>query len=186
MKEKGLYLIRNNYNNNIKIGITDDIEKRIKQLESYFYHVGIKCDLELLYYVHNIDNIGMEKRLHSKYKNYRVCGEWFAINNIINSVITYIDNVIKEERNMIKHNENYKTNEEIISYLESIEGNKLYCKMIDELIDYIYPLNKKGTIWRSYKKINEYLIQRGIKYEIKSSRHMINKVKHTCWIIYKI
>lgn len=89
--ENGLYIIKNNENNLIKIGITQNISQRIRGLKTTFNHCGIPCDLELLYYVQDVDNVKLEKHLHKYFKDNNSMNEWFEINP--NIVIEYIDSI---------------------------------------------------------------------------------------------
>ena len=57
----------------IKIGYSEDINRRIKQLQT-----GNEEILELLNIIENVD-LNFEKHIHSVCKAYHIGGEWFHI-----------------------------------------------------------------------------------------------------------
>ena len=82
----GLYLIRNLDTNALKIGITNNLQSRFKDLIATFKHVGIsprlkvECFLECEIKVYS----RLERMLHKKFKKYNIQNEWFDIRNIDN------------------------------------------------------------------------------------------------------
>lgn len=68
----------------VKIGITQDIQKRIAQIQT-----GNPKKLTL---VHLIDD-DLERYYHDKFKKYRVSGEWFLYNNQIKKHIQKLKNI---------------------------------------------------------------------------------------------
>lgn len=78
-----VYLLYNNDTGLTKIGCTDNLLKRIKQIVSTFKnYTGIIPDLSLLgvILIHKDDMYKIEKILHDDYKQYRTYGEWYDIN----------------------------------------------------------------------------------------------------------
>ena len=86
----GLYLIRNLDTNALKIGITNNLQSRFKDLIATFKHVGInprlkvECFLECEIKVYT----NLEKILHKNFKEYNIQNEWFDIDDI-NCVLEY-------------------------------------------------------------------------------------------------
>lgn len=82
-----IYIIKNLNTNYYKIGITDYIDRRFRQLE-----LQSGCKLEMIdWYLldlcNNLTAKEIEKILHKKYKKYNVIGEWFDIDHIIDNVL---------------------------------------------------------------------------------------------------
>jgi Rha family phage regulatory protein len=71
-----LYIIKNPLNETIKIGVAQDVYKRLKQLQT-----GAGIELELIYQSLICSNaFSIEKNVHSHFEEYRTFGEWFKIN----------------------------------------------------------------------------------------------------------
>lgn len=71
----------------IKIGYTTNFDKRIKSYETHTTNLKILCVSE------REDAFEIEKKLHNKYKENRIKGEWFnlAINELYD-ILNYINN----------------------------------------------------------------------------------------------
>ena len=70
-----LYIIKNPLNETIKIGVAQDVEKRLRQLQT-----GAGIELELVYQSLICSNaFSIEKDIHTKFEEYRTFGEWFRI-----------------------------------------------------------------------------------------------------------
>ena len=93
-----VYIIKNPENDRIKIGVAQNVDKRIKQLET-----GAGTELELVYKSIVMSNAyEVEKILHKYFEEYRVHGEWFEVNYY--KVIDVLENqriVLKSEFNKI-------------------------------------------------------------------------------------
>ena len=70
---------------NYKIGITSNIKKRIKQLQT-----GNSNRLQLVCYIKNDNVYNLEKELHNHFKDKLVFGEWYNLNL---DDIEYINNL---------------------------------------------------------------------------------------------
>ena len=68
-----VYAIRNKHTGRIKLGISENPERRLKELQ-----IGNDCELELLAYREAANRFKDEKAIHDKYQHLRVRGEWFA------------------------------------------------------------------------------------------------------------
>ena len=68
-----VYAIRNNHTGRIKLGISENPERRLKELQ-----IGNDCELELLAYREAANRFKDEKAIHDKHQHLRVRGEWFA------------------------------------------------------------------------------------------------------------
>ena len=70
-----VYIIFNARTNLTKIGVSNDVDKRLTSLQS-----STGCYLKLIYATQNINNAyEVEKIMHILYKNNRQLGEWFLI-----------------------------------------------------------------------------------------------------------
>ena len=67
-----VYAIRNNHTGRIKLGISENPERRLKELQ-----IGNDCELELLAYREAANRFKDEKAIHDKHQHLRVRGEWF-------------------------------------------------------------------------------------------------------------
>ena len=65
-----VYFIQDKMSNMIKIGKANDVEKRLKQLQT-----SCPYELELLSYIPGDESL--EKDIHKKFSEYRHRGEWF-------------------------------------------------------------------------------------------------------------
>lgn len=71
IKDGYVYLVK--LNNHYKIGIADNPESRLKEFTLLPY------ELETIIVEKVLDNYGLEKELHEKYKHKRIRGEWFEL-----------------------------------------------------------------------------------------------------------
>lgn len=94
-----VYLIKDNYNNVYKIGVTKNLNKRIKSLQT-----GNVCELKLIYSFKTDYPYRLETMLHNSLKQYREYNEWFNLpievvndfekicNNTHNIILALLDN----------------------------------------------------------------------------------------------
>lgn len=69
-----VYAIRNKHTGRIKLGISENPERRLKELQ-----IGNDCELELLAYREAANRFKDEKAIHNKHQHLRVRGEWFDV-----------------------------------------------------------------------------------------------------------
>ena len=78
-----VYFIRNEYNGLLKIGKTNNLSRRMKEIEQCYTFLGMntqKIKLEAISYCpFNMNNSQVESYYHDLYKENRVIGEWFNI-----------------------------------------------------------------------------------------------------------
>lgn len=80
-----IYIIKNPLNDTIKIGVAQNVEKRLKQLET-----GAGIELELIYKSLVCSNaFSIEQTVHKNFEEYRTFGEWFRVSS--NIVIDFLD-----------------------------------------------------------------------------------------------
>lgn len=80
-----VYVIKNPLNETVKIGVAQDVDKRMKQLQT-----GAGIELELVYKSLICSNaFSIEKDVHNEFDEYRTFGEWFKINP--NTVINFLE-----------------------------------------------------------------------------------------------
>ena len=75
MSKKGYIYFLDDHNGHIKIGITDNIERRMKQLQT-----GNALELSLVHYIRvnsMHDAFELEALLHHALNNYKVKNEWY-------------------------------------------------------------------------------------------------------------
>jgi predicted small secreted protein len=71
---KHIYLIKESENNYYKVGVSGNINQRIKQLQT-----GSAGTIELIEKYPSKYSHKIEKALHRKYQQYNVKGEWFNL-----------------------------------------------------------------------------------------------------------
>ena len=91
MKKRGfLYLIRDEFTGYIKIGISLNPNKRIKQLQT-----GNSNELTLIYSIQTEYYIKLESTLHRHYKHLNIHNEWFDLTiNELNDIESVIQRYI--------------------------------------------------------------------------------------------
>lgn len=78
-----VYFIRNQYTGLLKIGKTNNLPRRIKEIKNTFTFLGMDTQelvLEAISYCpYGMNNTDVEKYYHHKFKENRINGEWFDI-----------------------------------------------------------------------------------------------------------
>lgn len=70
-----VYIIKNMDTGNIKVGVSNDVQKRLNT-----FRTGNDCQLELVYKsVVCSNSFSIESSVHEYFKDYRVRGEWFKV-----------------------------------------------------------------------------------------------------------
>lgn len=72
-----VYIIQSMLTRKVKIGRSFSPQKRINEIKSY---VG---DVVVISIIPINDNVNMESELHDRYKNFRVRGEWFLFDDLM-------------------------------------------------------------------------------------------------------
>lgn len=131
--EIGLYLIRNSDNNKLKIGITNNLQRRLKEIQKSFQFCGVIPKLNVECFIKYEHNAELEEYLHKELKEFNHQNEWFSIDDI-NIVLNKIKNF--EYKEIIKLKNQYNPPERKIkkkvykSYTyykyETIENSKTY------------------------------------------------------------
>jgi len=77
----GVYFIKNEYNDMIKIGYANNIKERFDQLKGSFSHLGMEPRLRLIGIVLTFKKYmgPMESYFHKAFSDHRVIGEWFKV-----------------------------------------------------------------------------------------------------------
>lgn len=96
-KSRKVYLLRSN--ENYKIGIAKDVNKRIKQLQT-----GNPYKIELIGSYESMHASKIETTLHNQYSHEREMGEWFTLS-------------LREEINFINECERIENNIKILNDL---------------------------------------------------------------------
>ena len=89
-----IYILKNPLNETIKIGVAQDVEKRIQQLQT-----GAGVELELVYKSLVCSNaFSVERDVHAHFDNKRTFGEWFKVS--VNEAVEFLEKqtfVLKSE-----------------------------------------------------------------------------------------
>lgn len=83
MKNKKLYVMQ--CNNFIKIGVSDNPERRIKDLQT-----GNPYEIKLLLAIDDYDAYGLENQFHKYFKNINSIGEWFEVDENVKYFVKYL------------------------------------------------------------------------------------------------
>jgi len=81
-EEIGVYLIRNLDNNKLKIGITNNLVRRFKEITKSFNFCGTSPKLKIECYIEYKNNEILEQFLHNELKDFNYQNEWFSIDDI--------------------------------------------------------------------------------------------------------
>ena len=77
---KGVYLIRNKQNGLLKIGRTNNIERRYGEIIKNFEFCGMSAsNIILEKFIECSEEVRLERELHKELENYNVQNEWFDI-----------------------------------------------------------------------------------------------------------
>ena len=77
---KGVYLIRNKQNGLLKIGRTNNIERRYGEIVKSFEFCGMTAsNIILEKFIECSEEVRLERELHKELENYNVQNEWFDI-----------------------------------------------------------------------------------------------------------
>jgi hypothetical protein len=72
---KSVYIIKNNTTGFVKIGVTNDLKRRLNLLST-----SCGCEMTLIYYTPPINNFSkIELNMHEDFSGYRGIGEWFDV-----------------------------------------------------------------------------------------------------------
>lgn len=104
----GVYFIKNNDNGYIKIGKTENISKRYKQINLSFKHCGIDPNLSLVGFIETSYHRELEYFIHNELKMFKVQNEWYSIKNLSNV-----------ERVIINFKEPNKSNSKILNRINN-------------------------------------------------------------------
>ena len=78
-----LYVVKPKYKEGpFKIGIAGNLQKRLETLQTAHYE-----DLEVVMVVEMENPRSLEKRLHRRFREYRIRGEWFAANRYLHEAL---------------------------------------------------------------------------------------------------
>lgn len=97
-KESVVYFIRNKYNGLLKIGKTNDLQRRINEIENCFNFLGLDTNelvVEAISYCpYGMNNGKVETYYHNLFKEKRKIGEWFDVSydELLNSL--FVDYII--------------------------------------------------------------------------------------------
>lgn len=151
-REQGyVYLIRNNDNGLLKIGYTNNVDRRLKEIEKRFEFTGVKSNLVVEYLFEHEDYIGLETFLHKEFKKHRIQNEWFDIKDtdaVIEKGKGFVSNKKAEEKNI--ENDKIKTKDFLISkgYGEEVVDilNNFYFCLRGKKIEVYLDDNKEEVI----------------------------------------
>lgn len=100
-----VYFVRNMVTGNIKIGVTDDPEKRFSELQT-----GNDCPLELLHFMPG--DTKLEQSLHARFSGLRIRGEWFYDGNELLDFIHLAKTEPREAKNRMRRGRLTNTTQE--------------------------------------------------------------------------
>lgn len=144
----GVYFIKNSYNNQIKIGCSNEVNKRFEAIKSEMYHLGLDFELTFLGAIYSDKYYIVENYLHNKYKSKRKIGEWFEISeedvfHCINSFDeTKIQSLVERESIETVEFDEITSNEYVI-----ILGNRIYKEGLVNLNKCKLSATEKGMLY---------------------------------------
>lgn len=144
---QSIYIMQNG--KDFKIGISVNPEKRL---------AGIRCGspkTELIWYSEPIEHASrVENRMHKKYKDCRVGGEWFRlkdVDEVINTISQYASECKEENREKVGQTtcENSDTTEKTRNDMENAVAFALGFKNNDELVKYMEKLESETLLLKT-------------------------------------
>lgn len=178
MVKEYVYFIKNENNKSVKIGKTNNIDKRLKQIKQQFTHLGLVApELTLIEYIETENSNKLEKKAHEKFKQYRTLGEWFNIDELqIKQWVIEIKDIEIEKSNYINGRvntfEEFKNNNkdketilipyDYLSIKPSIFSFRFYFNIYDYFKHGLY--NEVPSIWIqdfSFRGISDTLKNKG-------------------------
>jgi hypothetical protein len=88
--KKRIYILKSEYHNLLKIGVSDDPTKRAKTIKTVS---GLNIEVAYVTsFIFNFDLI--ERKIHLHFKDYHHSGEWFNVD--LNTAIEYIESIHSE------------------------------------------------------------------------------------------
>lgn len=115
LKIEGVYLIRNTESDKLKIGITNNLMRRLSEIQKSFQFCGVIPELKIECFIEYKHNLELEQYLHNQLKEYNYQNEWFSINDI---------NIVLDKLNEFKHKEPIKKYVSIIDKSKIVEKPK--------------------------------------------------------------
>ncbi len=129
-----VYFIRNEYTGLLKIGKTNNLKRRIKEIENAFNFLGFdtqKLTLEAISYCpFGLNNSKVETYYHNKCKNYRINGEWFDISTdfLYDNLILCADYMVEGIPVIVEDRYDYEKTFRMTKLIES--NDTLLCDII--------------------------------------------------------
>ena len=105
---KAVYLIKEGSNNYYKIGVSKDVNSRIKQLQT-----GSAGSIEFYYEFYSEYSYKIEKALHRHHKFNNISGEWFdltreQVDGFLDTCQKYENNIKATDKTKNPHYNEYK------------------------------------------------------------------------------
>lgn len=129
-----VYFIRNEYTGLLKIGKTNNLKRRIKEIENAFNFLGFdtqKLTLEAISYCpFGLNSSKVETYYHNKCKNYRINGEWFDISTdfLYDNLILCADYMVEGIPVIVEDRYDYEKTFRMTKLIES--NDTLLCDII--------------------------------------------------------
>lgn len=76
MSKGDVYFVRESFKGTIKIGMSKDVRKRVKELRT-----GVPFELEVLFVVPSYEPQALESLFHKHFKKKHIRGEWYELSN---------------------------------------------------------------------------------------------------------
>lgn len=109
-----MYFIKNKASKKIKIGISNDVQKRMKQLQN-----ASGDPLELLLSVNTEDDRYTEMKLHDLFVESRSLGEWFIPSKDIEAFIEGFNTCLENNKNYELNFKQKNSNPEFFAHIDS-------------------------------------------------------------------
>lgn len=118
-----VYLLKSNKKDTLKIGKTANLEQRMKSFYTCSKHLGIEDETFEFIHTIKVDKYDkLETLLHKKFKDKRVCGEWFNITK--EEFISMLESIDLKQFSEVKTS---KVNNELPFYIDNyVSINELF------------------------------------------------------------
>jgi len=139
-------LIKNKDNDKLKIGITNNLMRRLSEIKKSFQFCGVIPELDIECYIEYKHNLELEQYLHKELKEYNYQNEWFSIDNI---------DIVLEKLNDFKYEKELKEIKPLIKENFNIpEENNIDKFMVKSMKYYLY----NHYEWHDCKNYTRYSI----------------------------
>ncbi|MGL5649083.1 MAG: GIY-YIG nuclease family protein [Clostridium sp.] len=133
---KGVYVLKSNKKELLKIGKAEDFDKRLKDFERQSNHLGNYDEkFEYVLKIECCKNEELEKILHKRFLDKNIVGEWFDIK--LEEIKSFCENLnmenyLKDEKTEINNNKVFGRPKNLSDKLEKLKEDKEFMSILQD------------------------------------------------------